>query len=210
MGADVIPALIEKLDDPQDGWAAAGMLADINLPTEPVISALRKHAQTKGGTGELSAVALHLLGDVEFLYGLLRDEELLNQAVDGILKGLKVGASDRKTPLPLDYSHAERLLAMNSPAIEARVIEELKPGGSFIDPKPSDLDELIRGLNSPHVAIRQHAACVAGDRALGKALAKSCCQCSPKSWPILCRMYAAWHYWLCRTGSQTRHPIMTR
>ncbi len=103
---------------------------------------------------------------------MLDSEELLNQAVDGILKGLKVGASDRKVPLPLNYSHAERLLAMNSPAIEARVIEELKPGGSFIDPKPSDLDELIRGLNSPHVVIRQHAACVAGDRSLGKAVGK--------------------------------------
>ncbi len=172
LGAEAIPALIEKLDDPEDGWAAAGMLADINQPTEAVIAALRKHAKTIGGTGELSAGALHLLGDVEFLYGLLNDEELRNQAVDGIVSGLKVGASDRKTPLPLDYSHVERLLAMNSPAIEARVIEELKPGGSFIDPKASDLDELIRGLNSPHVVIRQHAACVAGDRALGKAVGK--------------------------------------
>jgi hypothetical protein len=172
MGVNAIPALIEKLNDPENGWAAAGILADIGQPTEAVISALRKHARTKGGTGELSANALHLLGDVEFLYELLNSEELLNQAVDGILKGLKVGASDRKVPLPLNYSHAERLLAMNSPAIEARVIEALKPGSSFIDPKPSDLDELIRGLNSPHVPIRQHAACVAGDRALGKAVGK--------------------------------------
>lgn len=173
MGENAIPALIKKLDDPQDGWAAAGTLAEIGQPTEAVISALRKHARTKGGTGELSANALHLLGDVEFLYGLLKSEELLHQAVDGILNGLKVSASDRKVPLPLDYSHAERLLAMNSPAIEARVIEELKPGSSFIDPKPSDLSELIRGLNSAHVVIRQHAVCVAGDRALGKAVSKT-------------------------------------
>jgi hypothetical protein len=173
MGANAIPALLEKLDDPKDGWSAAGTLADIGQPTEAVISALRKHARTPGGTGELSSDALHLLGDVEFLYGLLSNEELLHQAVGGILKGLMVGASDRKVPLPLNYRHAERLLAMNSPAIEARVAEELKPGRSFIDPKPSDLDELIRGLNSPHVVIRQHAACVAGDRALGKSVGKT-------------------------------------
>lgn len=38
--------------------------------------------------------------------------------------------------------------------------------------KPRDLSELIRGLNSAHVVIRQHAAFVAGDRALGKAVSK--------------------------------------
>ena len=51
MGSDAIPALIEKLEDPKDGWAAAGVLADINQPTEAVLSALRKHAKTSGGTG---------------------------------------------------------------------------------------------------------------------------------------------------------------
>ncbi len=124
------------------------------------------------GAGSHSADALHLLGDVEFLYGLLQQADIRDHAVEGILKGLKVGASERKQPLPLDYRHAERLLAMNSPEIEARVVEELKPGSSFIEIKPSDLDEVLRGLNSPHVVIRQHAACVADDRALGKAVGK--------------------------------------
>ncbi len=172
MGSAAIAPLIKKLEDTKDGWVAAATLADLNQPTEAVISALRKHAQIPGGTGSQSARALHLLGDVEFLYGLLAHKDLQDQTVEGILVGLMTTASDRKSPLALDYRHVERLLAMNSPTIEARVVEELKPGSSFIEIKPSDVDETLRGLNSPHVVIRQHAACVAGDRALGKAAGK--------------------------------------
>lgn len=168
LGADAIPPLIAKLDDPEAGWAAACMLADLNQPDDAVIAALRKHARSKGGTGSHSASALHLLGQVEYLYGLLDNPEVQEQAVYGILVGLKSRSSHRNPPLPLDYRHVERLLAMNSPAIKAQVNEELKPGSSFIEIKASDVDETLRGLYSPHAVIRQHAACVAGDRALGK------------------------------------------
>ncbi len=169
MGTEAIGPLIKKLDDPEDGWLAASILADINQPSKEIIAALKKHMRSEDGSAHHCADALHFFGEVEFLFGLVKDKELQECAVGGILAGLKSRASNRQPHLPLNYTYVERLLAMKSPAIEEKVNEELRPGSCFIEIKASDTDEVLRGLSSPHVVIRQHAACVAGERSLGKS-----------------------------------------
>ncbi len=169
MGTVAIGPLIKKLDDPNNGCAAAALLADFQQPTKQVIAALRKHSTTKGNIASHCAIALHLLGDVEYLFGLLDKPQLREQAVSGILAGLTIRASDRATPLALDYRQVERLLAMKSSVIKKYVEQELELGRSFLQIKTSDIEEVLRGLTSPHIVIRQHAACVARDRSLGKA-----------------------------------------
>ncbi len=169
IGIEAIGPLIKKLDDPNNGCAAAALLADFEQPTKQVIAALRKHSTTKGNIASHCAIALHLLGDVEYLFGLLDKPQLREQAVSGILAGLTIRASDRVSPLALDYRPVERLLAMKSTVIKKYVEQELELGRSFLQIKASDVEEVVRGLTSPHIVIRQHAACVARDRSLGKA-----------------------------------------
>ncbi len=171
-GQEAIDPLIQKLDDPTDGWAAAGLLADLNQPTKAVISALRKHTSAHTGMAEFCSMALFSLGDVEFLFSLVGNEKTRCHAIMGITNGLKVGDSKHKPPIPLDYRHVERLLALNSAKIKKQVSKELAPGSSFIEIAESDLEELLRGLSTPHAVIRQHAACVSDRRALGAKVGK--------------------------------------
>lgn len=171
-GEAAIEPLIKKLDDPEGGWAAAGVLADLNLPRKAVINALRKQTSTYSATAEHCSRALLLLGDVEFLFSLVENAKTRPHAVVGIVTGLKVSASERKPPLALDYRHVERLLALKSPVIKRQLDKEIVPGSSLIEIVESDVDELLRGLESPHTVIRQHAVSVAGDRSLGKAAGK--------------------------------------
>ena len=88
-------------------------------------------------------------------------------AVAGCCASLS-GFRDRGAqPAALDYTPVERLLA-GLPACAAQVEEQLEPGSSFCAIRGSDVSEAVRGLQSPHVAIRRHAACVLNERRLGK------------------------------------------
>ena len=171
-GQAAIDPLIKKLEDPENGHFAPDLLADINHPTKAVIRALRKHTSVHSGLAYSCSRALFLLGDVEFLFTLVGDENTRLHAVMGIVTGLKARASEHKPPIPLDYRHVERLLAMDSVKIKNLVNKELAPGASSIEIAESDLDELLRGLSSPHTVIRQHAVCVSGRRALGTKVGK--------------------------------------
>jgi hypothetical protein len=157
LGKSAIAPLIKKLEDPEQGTAAASLLADINHPTRAVIGGLRKHTLVHSGMAEHCSMALFLLGDVEYLFSLVGHENTRLHAVMGILTGLKSRASEHKPPIPLDYRHIERLIAMNSTAITQQLKQELYPGASFIKISESDVVELLRGLSSPHSVIRQHA-----------------------------------------------------
>ncbi len=172
LGEEAVEPLIKMLKGNKDGWCAASLLGDLGIRTKQVIQALRDETHGTSGTAEHSARALCLLGDVEFLFPLVGDAKSRSVAVVGILTGLKVRASNCPHPIPLDYRPAERLLEMNAAAVTEMVTEEIKPGSSLIEIKPSDVDEALRGLSSEHVVIRQHAVCVLGDRALGAAAGK--------------------------------------
>lgn len=171
-GKEAVGPLIKKLDDPKDGGAAAWLLGDLNVSTEPVINALRRFTTSYTGMATFCSRALFVLGDVEFLFSLVDDAKTRRHAVWGILRGLGSQASRHANPVPLDYRHVERLLAKKSTSITRRVNDQLKPGSSFISIRANDVDEALRGLESRHTVIRQHAACVLGERGLGNAVGK--------------------------------------
>lgn len=172
LGRTAIVPLIKKLEDPENGHFAPDLLADINHPTKALIRALRKYTSVHSGLAESCSRALFLLGDVEYLFTLVGDDNTRLHAVRGIVTGLKARASEYKPPVPLDYRHVERLLAMDSPEIFQQLNQELAPGSSFIEILESDVDELLRGLSSPHTVIRQHAACISDRRSLGAKVGK--------------------------------------
>ena len=172
LGEDAVRPLIKLLADKQHGWCAASLLGDLGINNKAVLQALRKQTRADDSSAAHSARSLCLLGDVEFLFPLVGEKQSRARAISGILTGLTVRASNCPHPIPLDYRPAERLLAMKSAPITRLVTEELQPGSSFIEIKPTDVDEALRGLDSKHVVIRQHAVCVLGDRALGKAVGK--------------------------------------
>ena len=179
LGNDAVGPILRKLADPEIGCAAAGLLADLNISSKPVINSLRNWVSTGDeGMAEHCSMALGLLGDVEHLFSRLADKKTRAPAVMGILTRLKERASDRMEPLPLDYQYVERLLAIKSASIRRQVEDELKPGSSKIRIALEDVDEALRGLASDELILRQHAVCVLGDRSLGV-------QCGKKILPAL-------------------------
>jgi HEAT repeat protein len=162
-----VPGLISMLDDERNGWQAASLLGNLGIREASIIDALRRRITGQSGVSESSARALARLDDVEFLMTLLGDEAKQRHAVHGIVSLLK-----SSSVAALDYRPAELLLNSGSEGIVSMVCEELAPGASFIDIKPPDIDEAIRGLKSEHVVIRQHAVCVLGDPGLGNAAAE--------------------------------------
>ncbi|TWT80547.1 hypothetical protein CA13_19920 [Planctomycetes bacterium CA13] len=170
MGADAIEPLCRTLSDPENGWCAASLLGDLGIGTKQVIKELRKAMKIQGSASDHSARSLSLLGDNDYLFRQLSDPKKVEVAATGILAGLQHHANDGLVPITLDYRPVERLLEMKTAKITRLVNRELKPGSCFIQIRPSDVGEAIRGLDSRHTVVRQHAVCVLGERGLGKAV----------------------------------------
>ncbi|WP_197172361.1 DUF4303 domain-containing protein [Novipirellula aureliae] len=174
MGKQAIDPLRNILQDPERGWSAAAVLGDLGVKDSTVLERLRKEVKSvrKQGAAELCAMTLGLWDDLDFLFKLVKSKKTQTVAVYGILVRLKSRAGRQPEPIPLDYEPVERLLALRTSAISRFIRKELEPGSSFIEIKPADVDEAIRGLTSQSVVIRQHAVCVLGERGLGKAVGK--------------------------------------
>ncbi len=160
-----IPMLLDALGDPKQAWSAADILGPLGIPDERVIAALRTRAQNGHELNFHDTIALELLGDTEFLLKLAGDAKARKIAIRGITIRYSSWASDIKQ-IPLDYRPIERLL------------EDQECKGSvekFYDsPKivAADIDEALRGLQSKHGLIREHATCVLCDPRLGKEASK--------------------------------------
>ena len=172
-GDDTIDALVANLKDDEVGWNAASYLGRHGVASKKVIQALRREVRKLTGAASWSASALAMLGDTKYLLKLTDDEATRDEAVSGLAAPLKDWASESVKPIPLDYRPIEQLLKKGCPECEEILIEYLSPGMSFIRITATDVPEAIRGLNSPHLVIRQHAVCVLNDRTLGKAAAKT-------------------------------------
>lgn len=168
MGESAVDGLLGKLKD-DDGWMAAGALGRIGVADKRVIQALRKEVRKSSGAAMWSAFALGFLGDHDFLLKQADNDATRKCAVSGIVASLLSWANGCVTPIPLSYAPLERLLAKKCRKCSQLALRELEPGRGTIQIRPEDVDEAIRGLASPHLVIRQHAACVLGERSLGKA-----------------------------------------
>lgn len=162
-GDSALPHLTERLNDGKNAWQVAMILGLAGIPDPAAIAALRQAAGSEDPSAwGWAARALGYLGDIDWL--LTQSPAI---AVAGCCASLS-GFRDRGAqPAALDYTPVERLLA-GLPACAAQVEEQLEPGSSFCAIRGSDVSEAVRGLQSPHVAIRRHAACVLNERRLGK------------------------------------------
>jgi hypothetical protein len=172
-GEAAVDSLIVGLKDPDDGWQAANLLGRIGIADARVIRALRREVRNSTPAAGWSASALGMLADSEYLLKLADDDATRENAIRGLAAPLRSWANEAAMPIPLDYRPLESLLAKKCPKCNRVTKEELRPGVSFCDIKTTDVDEAIRGLQSPHVIIRQHAVCVLGERSLGKPAAKT-------------------------------------
>lgn len=162
-GDSALPHLIARLTEGENAWQVAMILGLAGIPDPAAIAALRQAAGSEDpSTWGWAARALGYLGDIDWL--LTQSPAI---AVAGCCASLS-GFRDRGAqPAVLDYTPVERLLA-GLPACAPQVEEALEPGSSFCAIRGSDVPEAVRGLQSSHVAIRRHAACVLNERRLGK------------------------------------------
>ncbi len=171
-GGETIDSLIANLKDDEVGWAAANFLGRLADSSDKVIRALRREVRQSSDAAMWSASALGMLGDTKYLLKLTDDEATRYEAVNGLTAPLKAWANESVKPIPLDYRPLEGLLKKECAECTEIAAEELKPGNSFCQIVATDIDEALRGLQSPHLVIRQHAVCILDDRSLGKAAAK--------------------------------------
>jgi HEAT repeat protein len=150
MGARAVPALIAALADPEHGWQAASILADIGAPAAlPAVPALRKLlARGVPQPRELwAARALGRLGQLDTLVALAKSPRTQLAAVVGLSRAR-----------PQSYPHFEALLARGDRTLAAMIAEELKPGSASYEAPPAGFDLLVAAAASKHAALRKDAA----------------------------------------------------
>jgi uncharacterized protein DUF4303 len=170
LGQAAVPALLPLLASPGSAWQAAKILADIGHADDAVTSALAGALTRHQGPDQWwIACALSRLGHGHLV--LAKAADLSDDVVAGAIAAPYTSFRDHAThPLPLDYQPLADSLehrAQYAPALS----EQLRPGRGKCAIRLSEVDEALRGLTSPHVLIRSHAACVLGDRDLGPAAA---------------------------------------
>jgi hypothetical protein len=171
LGEAAIDGLIPKLTDRENGGLAAMVLGQIGIASKPVIRAVRERVQKQIRGETWSAIALAMLGDGKFLLELAEDDARRKVAIQALMF-LYQGYGDEWPCRPkLDYRILERLLNRKSKDWTRIVAKELAEGGTM-GIQPDEVDEAMRGLQSEHVQIRQHAVCSLGQRALGAAAGK--------------------------------------
>lgn len=176
-GPVAIPALLPLLARTETQCEAARLLGEIGTATPEVLAALRAHVlkavprsshrhRAQAGRN-ICAGALAHLGDSAWLLAQAQVGALGDECVaQGISSPYGAFRDHALTPLPLDYRLLESLPATR-PALLPLVENWLSPGRGTCTLRPQEVDEALRGLQSPLTMVRQHAAMALGDRALG-------------------------------------------
>ena len=169
-------ALLPLLDSKKAGvWQAAFMLAQICWTDSAVVAALRQAALRWGESsdGEWSVRALAVLGDAEWLLNqaLATPPGLPDSLVaTGLAQPYLDWHSEERPERPtLDYRPLELALSQ-LPHLRPLLEEELKPGTGCCAARPRDVEEGLRGLQSPLPLLRRHAAVLLGEARLGAAV----------------------------------------
>jgi HEAT repeat protein len=158
MGARAVPALIEALDDSEDGWMAAMVLAKIGTPAaDAAIPSLLAHARRKCRAQMWSATALGAFGRLADLMKLAASPATQSAAVEGLKHGR-----------PGSYAALDELLARRDRKLARLIASALAPGSASFEKTPADFDAIARATASPHAIVRADAASALGDSDLGE------------------------------------------
>ncbi|MGJ7551216.1 DUF4303 domain-containing protein [Pseudomonas sp. SMN11] len=155
-------ALIELLNGHKEPTAAARILGLAGMADEPAIQALRRQVieACEQPTRNWCANALGYLEDFDWLM-----QQVPEVAVAGICANFDGFRWRGVQPPVLNYTPVERLLDQR-PELRAAVEEAFDEVYGQIDTTTADVSEALRGLLSPHVAIRRHAVSGLNNRGL--------------------------------------------
>ncbi|HEX5540248.1 MAG TPA: DUF4303 domain-containing protein [Micromonospora sp.] len=172
LGSAAFPALIPMLAAKGRAWQGAKLLADIGRPDDDVVRAL--HAALtwcEGSDQSWVACALSRLGRLDLV--LDQVDRLPQRVVVSTVVAPYTSFRNHTVAVArrLDYRPLRDVIE-RWPAYIPALVEELKPGRGYCDITVDEVDEVIRGLTSPHVVVRRHAVCVLGERRLGAAVAR--------------------------------------
>jgi len=176
-GPVAIPALLSLLEHTSTQCEAARLLGEIGAATPEVVAALRAQALKpvpRSSNRHLAqagrnwcASALAHLGDSAWLLQQAQAGTLGDECVaQGLSSPYGAFRNHALAPLPLDYRLIESLPAVR-PALLPLVEKWLRPGKGTCTLRLHEVDEALRGLQSPLTVVRQHAAMLLGERALG-------------------------------------------
>ncbi len=176
-GTTAIPALLQLLPRAETQCEAARLLGEIGAATPEALAALHTQVlkavprssmrhQAQAGRN-ICAGALAHLGDSAWLLQQAQAGTLSDECVaQGLSSPYGAFRNHALNPLPLDYRPIESLPTVR-PALLPLVEKWLRPGSGTCTLRPHEVDEAVRGLQSPLTVVRQHAAMALGDRALG-------------------------------------------
>ena len=156
----VAPLLARLRASGRRDWETARLLGMLGVPRPDVIEALRARTRSAEFPDAWFPTALGLLGDLAWLRE--RGGALAVVGTCARLKGIATG-------IPLDYRPVETLLDEGGAATRSRVERELELGRTMRQITSADVDEAIRGLESPHPVVRWHACGALWDRKLGQS-----------------------------------------
>lgn len=168
LGQQAIPFLCEVLtSNAKDDWVAASLLGKIGIADAKAVQILKARAASAHGGARHDAIALAALGEAEYLLQLATQAKTREIAVQGLCCCYSEWLAEGRQDHRLDYQPMERLLAI--PSCKG-LVKELYSGACEI--QSADVDEALRGLESKHAVIREHAVNVLGNRKLGTQAAK--------------------------------------
>ncbi|RGE44734.1 DUF4303 domain-containing protein [Comamonas testosteroni] len=178
--AQVAHALLPLLEHPGKQWKTAMMLAQLAYNNEGILQALRHHVQqplkdrSEESGRNWCASALGALGDQHWLQEQYQHHAMpAERAATGIAYPYRAwNSKPGTTALPLNYAPLEQILSLGDEALTQAIEEELEPGSGYCSPRPDDIGEALRGLQSTHVLVRMHAAWILGERSLGAEAGK--------------------------------------
>jgi len=176
-GTAAIAALLQLLPRAETQCEAARLLGEIGAATPEVVVALRAQALKpvpRSSNRHLAqagrnwcASALAHLGDSAWLLQQAQAGTLGDECVaQGLSSPYGAFRNHARAPLPLNYRLIESLPAVR-PALLPLVEKWLRPGKGTCTLRLHEVDEALRGLQSPLTVVRQHAAMLLGERALG-------------------------------------------
>lgn len=158
IGQPAVSHLLNKLKSRSTGWIMAKTLALMNINSKEIIDALREESiNPKSESFFWSPAALSMLDDDEFLISIIMKEINTENIIQGICLKYKTWDInfDFTIHKNLDYTTLENILELNNKKLNSLIHQELRSGSLHIH--PDDIEIAIKGLNSQHQVIRQHA-----------------------------------------------------
>lgn len=145
LGAKAVPTLIAHLEDGEDGWVSAMLLAEMGPPIAvPATDALLAIARREHHTSMWACCALGALGKLDELVEIAATDPF------SAITGLKYGR-------PASYPQLAALLDRKDKRLAKEIADALSPGSAHID-RETTVAAFAPFATSPHAVLRRDIA----------------------------------------------------